>query len=203
MILDDETFLRWRQDGEAHRVGPLTLRYGGAGEAGPQGACEVKTEDAAFLLDWMDAEAIAFCIAPSADLWIAYDSDREKQDGSGAKRGWFRLKLTSDKALLDPLTGWAGKAFQVHRVVMNAGHGQIVRRRKGERTTDYRRAALEVVGGPAKAETRASFRHACAALARHLNPDLPANWENTAKGRWLAADGLPEAIDKLKKEANP
>lgn len=202
MILGDETFLRWRQDGGAHRVGPLTLRYGGAGEAGPQGACEVRTEDTAFLLDWMDAEAIAFCIAPSADLWIAYDSDREKQDSSGAKRGWLRLKLTASARKLDSLTGWTGKPFQVNRLVMDAGHGQIVRRRKGGRTTDYRRAALEVVGGSASAETRASFRHACAALARHFNPDLPANWENTAKGRWLAADGLPEAIDKLKKEAD-
>ncbi|QDY99494.1 hypothetical protein FQ775_03405 [Nitratireductor mangrovi] len=152
------------------------------------------------MLDWMDAMAIAFCIAPTAALWGAFDSDREKQLESGQERGWLRLELTSDTKRLGTLTGWTGKPFQVGRLVMDAQGGEKVTRRKGERTADYRRSCLTKTGGPAKVATRTSFIHACTALAKHMNPDLPANWADIARARWEAADETHRIATRLEEE---
>ena len=195
-LMDDNELLLWR-DGQEHQIGPLLLRYMGPESGGPEGVCTVRTERAAFTLDWMDAQAIAWCIAPSADLWGAYDSDREDQPDSGERRGWLRLKITAEEDRLDGLTGWAGRAFQANRVVMDAGTGEVVRRRTGERSTDYRRACLLKVGGPARADTRTSFIHASTALAKHFHPTLPPSWAERVRGLWWAADETQRVATQL------
>lgn len=191
----DEQRALWR-DGKPHTIGPLALKYSGLGEFGPEGVCAVETESDAFPLQWMDAEAIAFCIYPTADLWLAYESDREVQPHSGEFRGWLRLKLTSDAGRLGAVPGWTGKQFPVARLILDCTTGQIAKR-KGERTTDYRRNAFLKQGGPATDPTRTTFIHASTALAQHLNPRLPAGWGNEAKARWWAADQAYQAVKAL------
>lgn len=195
-MLNDDELLRWR-DGREHRIGPLTLRYLGPGEHGPEGEARIKTEDASFTLGWMDAEAIAFCIAPSADLWNAHESDREPQPMSGERRGWLRLVVTESENRLGGLTGWKGATFQIARLVTDCGEHEQPER-FGERTTDYSRRFTKGPSRAAQAETRMSFIQACSALARSRNPDLPENWAEMAKARWQAADDV-ETATRLEK----
>lgn len=77
-----------------------------------------------FTLDRLLHDAIMFCIDPSRDLWIAYESDREVQKVTGELRGWFRLELTSDKDRLGALSAWAGAHFPVARLVVDAVTGR-------------------------------------------------------------------------------
>jgi len=182
------------RDGALHSVGPLRFRFTGAGENGPEGECSVQTEECSFQISWMDGEAIAFCIMPTEELWGAYESDKEQQKLSGEERGWLRLELTSEEERLAGATSWAGEAFQINRLVMNAEEGEIIRRRAAGRTTDYRRSAFVRQAGYAKEATRASFIRASVSLARRHVPTLPDGWEQEAIARWQAADDVDKHV---------
>lgn len=197
--LRDGEFERLR-DREIHHVGPLSLKYLGAGSFGPEGECHIETADDLFQIGWMDAEAMAFCIWPTADLWLASESDREVQPISGERRGWLRLTLTNDESKLGDLTGWKGREFQVGRLVMDAGERQVLSLTGKERTTDYRRTAFQVRGGAAKATTRTSFLQASAVLARSGWPDLGEDWAKEARNRWWAADETHAEASRQQKE---
>ncbi|KQU01689.1 hypothetical protein ASG68_08160 [Rhizobium sp. Leaf453] len=194
MIPTSEEILRWR-DGNTHKIGPLTLRYRLPEESMPSGECFIETEEgAAFRLDWMDAEALAWCIFPSADLWGAHANDPKLQS-SGSRLGWLRFKMTSDPTKLGSLTGWSGKVFQFSRLLFDAGVGEVVRPVGQSRTLDYRRQALRKVGGPASADTRTSFVHCCAAFAKHRNPEVDiAGWQQQAIARFHAADQMADYV---------
>ncbi len=183
--MNDDWMLALR-DGEMHEVGPLHLRYEGPGEHGPIGDCWIGTEENPFELSWMDGEAIAFCIRPSADLWQAYESDKEPTR-RGARRGWLRLKLRADKARLGRYGEWAGTPFQFARLSLNCIIGEKAKMLDG-RSRNYRRSNLRKQDGAAKEATRDAFIFICGLLARHFEPDLPTTWEDQARARWTAAD---------------
>ena len=185
--------LKWR-DGRVHKFGPLSIQYTGPSDTGPTGICSITTEADVYSLNWLEAEAIIFCIAPSANLWRAAESDKEVQPSSGENRGWLHLILTDSPGLLNELKLWRGKHFQFARLIMEAGRGEKVVRLGGERTTDYRSQAFEKRGSGAVEETLYEFIRCCAALARHRNPDLPATWEEEARRRFAAAKAVAHHI---------
>lgn len=198
--MNDLEMLRLR-DGAEHRIGPLTLQRTGFSEAGtPTGTVRLQTGHRAgavgFTLDWMDAEAIAFCIWPSARLWRCSESDRKGQ------RGWLRLGVTKDPRLIGhlPPAGWADRRFQVARLITNAGELERPEPRDGNRTTDYsrHRFILRPDARPVTA-TRTFFIYACTALGRSFMPNLPANWADLAKARWWAADNTFELAARLER----
>jgi hypothetical protein len=162
---------------------------------------EVDTQPGSrFALDRLMHDAIAFCIDPTRDLWIAYESDCELQRQTGEMRGWFRLELTSDDAKLGQLGAWAGAHFPVARLVTDAGSGEAPVPAVGYRTTNYRRDALRKRGGYAMQSSRADFVALCALLARARSPDLPANWEALAMNRFKMADMLYEEVTAQRQE---
>lgn len=187
-------------DLSGRHVGPLTTKDLHTGET-PVTLYEVATQEGtAFAIDKLLHQAIAFCINPTADLWIAYESDRELQPQTGEWRGWLRLELTTDLAKLAPLTGWAGAHFPFARLVTNAKSGQVPFPTVGYRTTNYQAEALRNRGGYAKQDTRDRFIQLCATLARHRNSDLAADWEAQAMVRFTAADAFHEELAALEKE---
>lgn len=179
---------KWR-DGHRHTIGPISLQFTHTGDGGPSAYCTIETApEAIYHLDYHLAEAIAFCILPTADLWRAFESDKEVQRGTKEQRGWLRLVVTGEEKALKELTGWAEHVFQIGRLVLDAGVGEVVRPAKNHRATDYRRAALRKGGGAAKSDTRMSFIQCCSALAKAHHADLPEQWKQEAKGRFWAAD---------------
>jgi hypothetical protein len=187
----EDPTLKWR-DGKRHTIGPLTLRNSTSGGE-PHWEAELSTTGGTtFLLDRLDAEAIALAIEPSADLWSAHDSDRH---GERRGKGWARLRVTGDKSRLRAPTKWGGKVFQIARIIMDAGHGETVQHPGGGRSPDYRRENLEKVPGPARERTRERFLKCCADLARQRLLER-------AEGRFRGADGLDDyiAIEKLNME---
>jgi len=183
------------RDGQGHQIGPIVLQFTGLNEWGPSGVATIAAREGVdFKLGWLEAEAIAHSIAPTADLWTAKENDMELQPETGEMRGWLRLDLTSDPSKLGNLTGWADKHFFVSRLVTGAGHGQVVRPVLNYRTTDYNRAAFRVVGGPARQDSRREFIEVAGVFARSRNPDLPSNWEASMLARFEAADAAHEEI---------
>jgi len=150
--------------------------------------------DTQFILDRLMHDAIIFCIEPSRDLWIAYESDREVQKVTGELRGWFRLELTSDKDSLGALSAWAGAHFPVARLVTDAVTREVPVLVAGYRTTNYCRQALRKRKGYAMQASREEFVALCARLARSRIPDLPANLEAVAMNRFKLADMLHEEV---------
>lgn len=190
---------QWR-DGRRHQVGPVTLQFLHTGDGLPSAVCGIETEEReTYLLDYPDAEAIAFSIAPTADLWYATESDKEHQPETDEDRGWLRLYLTDDRTRLEEVPGWAGMPFQIGRLLLDAGEGEVISR-SGHRTTDYRRSALRKRGGNAKSLTRSSFIHCCAALARTRHPNLPTDWDRNARGLFWAADEAARQVAQLSNE---
>jgi len=153
-----------------------------------------------FTLDRLLHEAILFCIDPSRDLWMAYESDREVQKVTGEPRGWFRYRLTLDAEKLGPLAAYAGTHFPLARLVTNALPGEVPVPVVGYRTTNYCREALRKRNGYSIQSSREDFVALCGRLARARNPSLPANWEAVAMNRFRLADMLYEETVAQRRE---
>lgn len=202
MILTTQDIIALR-DGLPHTIGPLTLRFHHDGEGQATAELKIRSETAVFQLDWLDAEAIAFCIAPSADLWTARDSDKELQKETGETRGWLRLEVTSDRRKLGALTGWSDKPFQMARIITDASAGQApIRWPKGPRTTDYRREAFRLVSRRQGKDTRISFVQCCHMLARASCPNLPENWPEEAAARLCSNESAVAFLGDLQEECD-